>query len=232
MCNSRSCFGVASVGAPISRSSARWFIGNSVTSRKFCGAGKQHHDAVDAGSHAAVRRRAKLEARGYMPPNRGRPPSCAIAGDLEGLAHDLRRMVADPRRGDLEAVAGDVVLVGLDRERVLDFAASSAASSPCGIENGLCEKSIFFSSSFHSYIGKSTIQASSKRSLSIRFSSCPILVRASPANLRTCRDRRRRRRPHRLRSGRSCPEALRSALLQCCWQAGQILPLPPGLSPS
>ena len=27
-----------------------------------------------------------------------------------------------------------------------------------GIENGLCEKSIFFSSSFHSYIGKSTIQ--------------------------------------------------------------------------
>ena len=34
-----------------------------------------------------------------------------------------------------------------------------------GIENGLCEKSIFFSSSFHSYIGKSTIQHSSNRSL-------------------------------------------------------------------
>ena len=29
-----------------------------------------------------------------------------------------------------------------------------------GIENGLWEKSIFFSSSFHSYIGKSTIQQS------------------------------------------------------------------------
>ncbi len=37
-----------------------------------------------------------------------------------------------------------------------------------GIENGLCEKSIFFSSSFHSYMGKSTIQQKSKRSLAIR----------------------------------------------------------------
>ena len=52
-----------------------------------------------------------------------------------------------------------------------------------GIENGLCEKSIFFSSSFHSYIGKSTIQQNSKRSLSMRPSSSPILVRAAPASL-------------------------------------------------
>ena len=37
-----------------------------------------------------------------------------------------------------------------------------------GIENGLCEKSIFLSSSFHSYIGKSTIQQNSKRSLAMR----------------------------------------------------------------
>ena len=51
-----------------------------------------------------------------------------------------------------------------------------------GIENGLWEKSIFFSSSFHSYIGKSTIQQNSKRSLSISFSSSPSLVRAEPAN--------------------------------------------------
>src|SRR4029077_21081313 len=50
------------------------------------------------------------------------------------------------------------------------------------IENGLCEKSIFLSSSLYSYIGKSTIQASSNRSLSIRFSSSPSLVRAKPAN--------------------------------------------------
>ena len=52
-----------------------------------------------------------------------------------------------------------------------------------GIENGLCEKSIFLSSSFHSNIGKSTIQQISKRSCAIRFSSSPTLVRAEPANL-------------------------------------------------
>ena len=51
------------------------------------------------------------------------------------------------------------------------------------MENGLWEKSIFFSSSFHSYIGKSTIQQNSKRSLAIRPSSSPILVRAAPASL-------------------------------------------------
>src|ERR1700759_1036387 len=58
----------------------------------------------------------------------------------------------------------------------------SASSPPCGIENGLCEKSTFLSSSLYSYIGKSTIQASSNRSLSIRFNSSPTLVRARPAN--------------------------------------------------
>src|ERR1700689_5144856 len=36
MCSSRNCFGVAGAGAPIKRSSARWFIGNSATSRRFC----------------------------------------------------------------------------------------------------------------------------------------------------------------------------------------------------
>ena len=34
--SSRSCLGVAGAGAPISRSSACWFIGNSVISRRFC----------------------------------------------------------------------------------------------------------------------------------------------------------------------------------------------------
>ncbi len=55
-----------------------------------------------------------------------------------------------------------------------------------GIENGLWEKSIFFSSSFHSNIGKSTIQQNSKRSLSMRLSSSPTLVRAGPANFTNC----------------------------------------------
>src|SRR6516225_3024098 len=58
----------------------------------------------------------------------------------------------------------------------------SASSPPCGIENGLCEKSIFLFSSSYSYIGKSTTQASSYRSLSTRFNSSPSLTRASPAN--------------------------------------------------
>ena len=68
-------------------------------------------------------------------------------------------------------------------ERSSSLCRSSASSPPCGIENGLWEKSIFFSSSFHSYIGKSTIQQNSKRSSSISFSSSPTCVRASPANL-------------------------------------------------
>ena len=52
-----------------------------------------------------------------------------------------------------------------------------------GIENGLWEKSILFSSSFHSYIGKSTIQQNSKRSFCDKASSSPTLLRAEPANL-------------------------------------------------
>ena len=55
------------------------------------------------------------------------------------------------------------------------LAASSAFRPPCGMENGLWEKSIFFSSSFHSYIGKSTIQASANWSSLTSFSSVPIL---------------------------------------------------------
>ena len=71
-------------------------------------------------------------------------------------------MVADAARRELVAVAGDVVLERLDRERILPL---SASSPPCGIEKGLCENSTFFSSSSHSYIGKSTTQANSNRSL-------------------------------------------------------------------
>ena len=62
----------------------------------------------------------------------------------------------------------------------------NSSTSMFGIENGLCEKSIFLSSSFHSNIGKSTIQQKSKRSLAIRPSSSPTLVRAGPANFTNC----------------------------------------------
>src|SRR5882672_12076280 len=51
-----------------------------------------------------------------------------------------------------------------------------------GIEKGLCEKSIRFSSSFHSYMGKSTIQQNSKTSFLVRPSSLPILSLAWPAS--------------------------------------------------
>src|SRR6476620_9861688 len=61
------------------------------------------------------------------------------------------------------------------------FMLSSASSPPCGMENGLWEKSIFSSSSFHSYMGKSTTQQNSKRSAAMRPSSEPSLVRARPA---------------------------------------------------
>src|SRR5450830_1702940 len=58
------------------------------------------------------------------------------------------------------------------RPRIFSWSfASSARNSSTprfGIENGLWEKSIFFSSTFHSYIGKSTIQQNSKRSLALR----------------------------------------------------------------
>src|ERR1700731_3772616 len=65
---------------------------------------------------------------------------------------------------------------------------SSAGSSPrkasgskFGIEKGLCEKSIFFSSSFHSYIGKSTIQQNSKTFSQKLFNYMKSLVRVIPA---------------------------------------------------
>jgi len=50
------------------------------------------------------------------------------------------------------------------------------------MEKGLCEKSIFFSSSFHSYIGKSTIQQNSNTSFFDSPSSLPMRMRAAPAS--------------------------------------------------
>ena len=64
---------------------------------------------------------------------------------------------------------------------------SSASSSPCGIEKGLCEKSIFFWSSLNSNIGKSTIQQKRNASFSIRSSCSPTRVRAAPASLAASR---------------------------------------------
>ena len=81
-------------------------------------ADQQHDDAVDAGRHAAMRRRAVLEG----------PVEAAEtlldrlarqAAHLERLDHGLGQMVADAARGDLEAVADHVVLERLDVQRIL-----------------------------------------------------------------------------------------------------------------
>src|ERR1051325_8614941 len=56
----------------------------------------------------------------------------------------------------------------------------NSSTSMFGIENGLWEKSIFFSSSFHSYIGKSTIQQKSKRALGVEIRPPPPLGRPPP----------------------------------------------------
>ena len=73
--------------------------------------------------------------------------------------------------------------------RIVSSSAGSSARnssrSKFGIEKGLCEKSILFSSSFHSYIGKSTIQQNSKTPFfdeSSVHGRC--VVRAEPAKLR------------------------------------------------
>ena len=74
---------------------------------------------------------------------------------------------------------------------------SSASSPPCGIENGLCEKSIFPVSSSRSYIGKSTIQPKSNRSSTVSPSSLPITLRAFAATAWNVAGRRRGRTPRR-----------------------------------
>ena len=51
----------------------------------------------------------------------------AVAGDLEGLDHRFRPMVADAAGSKFIPVAGDVVLKGLDRQRVLGLQRRQAA---------------------------------------------------------------------------------------------------------
>jgi len=109
-----------------------------------------------------------------------------VAGDGEGLFHDVGAMIADGARRQLDAVADNVVLERLDAE---DFVLVRRVERQKFIHRQVRHRerivgeSIFFSSSFHSYIGKSTIQHSSKRSLATSPSSSPTLVRAGPANL-------------------------------------------------
>ncbi len=172
---------------------------------------------------------APSESARSMPPNFSSSTFSRIAGDREGLAHHVGPVVADRAGRQLDAVADDVVLKRLDDEDLVLVLGSSARNSSTGkfgIENGLCEKSIFFSSSFHSNIGKSTIQQNSKRSfvdeveLLADFGARrrPQISRSSSA----CRRRRSRRRRRQAQAGR------RSAWCapgRCSWRAGRRRPL-------
>src|SRR3972149_11433679 len=91
-------------------------------------------------------------------------------------------MAPDDSSVPLQTMSYWIALIDKSLSLSLGSSARNSSTAKFGIENGLCEKSIFFSSSLHSYIGKSTIQQNSKRSLAIRPSSSPILLRAGPAN--------------------------------------------------
>src|SRR5690606_4917034 len=79
---------------------------------------EQHHDAVDAGRHAAMGRRAILE--GAVKPAEALLDRLAVEPDnLERLDHGLREMIADAAARDLVAVADHVVLERLDGQRIL-----------------------------------------------------------------------------------------------------------------
>src|SRR5690606_29117878 len=71
--------------------------------------GEQHDDTVDAGSCTAVRRGAVLERVDHAREVRV-DLFLRIAGDAEGLVHDVRPVVPDRPRAQLDAVANDVVL--------------------------------------------------------------------------------------------------------------------------
>ena len=99
---------------------------------------------------------------------------------------------------------------------------SSASSPPCGIEKGLWEKSIFFSSSFHSYIGKSTIQQNSNTSFFETPRSLPMRMRARA---------REPRRPGGLVAGEehgvARDESFALAISACCASALRNLAIGP-----
>src|SRR5829696_8028943 len=72
-------------------------------------ADEQHHQAVDPGRHAAMRRGPVLEGAVHAA-EALLEHALLIAGDAEGLFHHVRAVVADRAGGDLVAVADHVVL--------------------------------------------------------------------------------------------------------------------------
>jgi Asp-tRNA(Asn)/Glu-tRNA(Gln) amidotransferase A subunit family amidase len=81
---------------------------------------QQHHNAVDAGRHTAVRRRAILE-RAVHAAETFDHVLLAVAGDFKRFHHRVGPVVADAAGGDLIAIADDVVLKRLDGQGVAGF---------------------------------------------------------------------------------------------------------------
>ncbi len=223
MCSSRSCFGATSDGAPISRSTACWFIGNSDISRRFVVPQSSITMRSTPGRHAAMRRGAVLE-RAIHAAETLDDVLLAIARDLERLHHRFRLVVADTAGGDLVAVADDVVLERLDGQRVLPVAAPRGR--PAASRTG-CARSRPSSPSRH------TRTSGSRRSRRVRTGPCrsgstPRRLSCAPGlkTSRTCRGRRRRRTRHRLPSGRAGCGSPRSVPGRCCWPSGPA-PSPP-----
>src|SRR5215469_4709005 len=92
-------------------------------------------------------------------------------------------MAPEDNSTPLQTMSYWIALMDKIVSRSAGSSARNSSGAMFGMENGLWEKSILFSSSFHSYIGKSTIQQNSKRSFLMTPSSSPILLRAAPANL-------------------------------------------------
>lgn len=88
--------------------------------------GQQHHDAVDTGGDATVRRGAETE-RAEHARELVLDGLTVVTGDLERLDHQLGLVVTDGAGGQLDAVADDVVLPGEDVQRVLRLQVLQAA---------------------------------------------------------------------------------------------------------
>ena len=225
MCSSRSFSGGSSVGAPIIRS-LRLLVhreGDDLADVRLVG--QQHDDAVDAGRDAAVRRRAVVEGaaacrRTAAPP----PPGCSrrCSNALNMISGRWLRMAPEHSSMPLQTMSY------CQARMFSGSCVSSASSPPCGIENGLWQKSICSVSSSHSYIGKSTIQQNAE-ARPPRSGPAPRrrLVRTGPTIFgAVVRLVGRRRTPRRRRSSAGSASSAASALRSGTWRSGPCAPPP------
>ena len=118
MWSSRSCFSVTGDGAPIKRSTAVGGLRERDHLADVRLLRQQHDDPVDAGRESAVWRRTILE-RVQHPAEALLDFLRAVARNSERTQHHVGTMVPDRTARQLDAVADDVVLIRLDRQRIL-----------------------------------------------------------------------------------------------------------------